>query len=253
MICLSLHIDKINKNKINFYNNQCLHYISQRNDVKGVFLEHPIYMTNGYTIFLKYVPMFGPSIYILIGHSSRLNLKSVYNQNISLSSFAYISDYVSLYNTPYLLKQLFSKPEYNYIAQHVDRQFVETGYNEVFRAGSAKFVKRHTTDESEAGLFQMASKTPLGQNQSILEYEGYWLLQYGLYEIAQEKLLLANHLDTSRIGPYQLLIRLFHYFKQTDLVQSVLDSCLVKHKKVQMCERIQSHQTAQWMKKNFVP
>ena len=177
MICLSLHIDKINKNKINFYNNQCLHYISQRNDVKGVFLEHPIYMTNGYTILLKYVPMFGLSIYILIGHSSRLNLKSVYNQNISLSSFAYISDYVSLYNTPYLLKQLFSKPEYNYLAQQVDRQFVETGYNEVFRAGSAKFMKRHTTDESEAGLFQMASKTPLGQNQSILEYEGYWLLQ----------------------------------------------------------------------------
>ena len=212
--------------------NQCLHYISQRNDARGMFLEQPVYMTGGYTILHKDVPMFALNMYEFFefSHSSRLNLQGVYNQNISLSSFAYISDYVSVQNTHYLLRQLFSKTEYNYLVLNIDRKFIETGYNEVFRTGSAKVIKRQRTDESEAELFKMASNIPLGQNSTILEYEGYWLLQYGLYELAQEKLLLANHLDTSRIGPYQLLIRLFHYFKQTDLVQSVLDSCLVKHK-----------------------
>ena len=213
--------------------NQCLHYISEQNDVRGVFLEHPIYMTGDYTILHKDVPLFALNMYEFFefSHSSRLNFTNVYNQNISLSSFVYISNYISVHSIPYLLKQLLSKPEYNYLVLNADRQYIETGYKEVFKTGSAKVIKRQRTDESEAELFKMASKIPLGQNSTILEYEGYWLLQYGLYELAQEKLLLANHLDTSRIGPYQLLIRLFHNFKQTDLVQSVLDSCLVKHKR----------------------
>ena len=213
--------------------NQCLHFISEQSDVRGVFLEHPIYMTGGYTILHKDVPLFALNMYEFFefSYSSRLNLKSVYNQNISLSSFAYTSDYVSVHNTHYLLRQLISKTEYNYLVLNIDRKFMETGYNEVFKTGSAKVIKRRTTDKIEAELVKTASRFPLGQNATILEYEGYWLLQYGLYEIAQEKLLLANHLDTSRIGPYQLLIRLFHYFKQTDLLQSVLNSCLVKHKR----------------------
>ena len=213
--------------------NQCLHYISEQNDVRGVFLEHPIYMTGGYTILHKDVPLFALNMYEFFefSHSSRLNFTNVYNQNISLSSFVYISNYISVHNNPYLLKQLLSKDEYNYLVLNIDRKFIETGYNEVFKTGSAKVIKRQKTDESEAELFKMASKIPLGQNSTILEYEGYWLLQYGLYELAQDKLLLANHLDTSRIGPYQLLIRLFYHFKQNDLVQSVLDSCLVKHKR----------------------
>ena len=213
--------------------NQCLHYISQRNDVTGVFMEQQVYMAGGYTILHKDVPILGLNMneFFEFSHSSRLNFTNVYNQNISLSSFVYISNYISVHNIPYLLKQLLSKHEYNYLVLNVDRQFIETGYNEVFRTGSAKIMKRQRTDESDAELLTMSSNIPLGQNSTILEYEGYWLLQYGLYELAQEKLLLANHLDTSRIGPYQLLIRLFHYFKQTDLVQSVLDSCLVKHKR----------------------
>ena len=59
----------------------------------------------------------------------------------------------------------------------------------MFRRGSAKVMKRHTTDESEAGLVQMESKTHIGRNSTVLEYEGYGLLQYGLYEIAQDKLI----------------------------------------------------------------
>ena len=211
--------------------NQCLHYVSLQNDVTGVFLDQPIYMTGGYTILHKDVPIYVLNMYEFFefSRSSRLKLSNVYNQNILPSSFAYISDFVSVHNIPYLLKQLLSKPEYNYLVLDVDRQFIETGYNEVFRKGSAKVMKRQTTDESEAVLLKMASNIPLGQNATILEYEGYWLLHHGLYEIAQDKLMFANRLDTSRIGPYQLLIRLFHYFKQEDLVRNVLDSCLVKH------------------------
>ena len=149
-------------------------------------------MTGGYTILHKEVPMFALNMYEFFefSHSCRLELTGVYNQNISLSSFTYISDYVSVYNVPYLLKQLLSKPEYNYLVLHVDRQFVETGYNEVFRTGSAKVMKRHMADESEAGLFQMACKTPLGQNSTILEYEEYWLFQYGLYELHKKSCCL---------------------------------------------------------------
>ena len=211
--------------------NQCLHYVSQQNDTTGVFIDQPIYMTGGYTILHKDVPIYALNMYEFFefSQSSRLKLSNVYNQNSSLSSFAYISDFVSLHNIPYLLKQLLSKSVYNYLVIGVDRQFVETGYNEVFQTGSAKVMKRQLTDESETVLLKMASSIPLEQNATILEYEGYWLLHYGLYQLAQNKLMFANRLDTSRIGPYQLLIRLFHYFKQEDLVRNVLDSCLVKH------------------------
>ena len=211
--------------------NQCLHYVSQQNDATGVFLDQPIYMTGGYTILHQDVPIYGLNMYEFFefSRSSRLKLSNVYNQNISLSSFTFISDFVSVHNVPYLLKQLLSKPMYNYVVIGVERQFVETGYNEVFRTGSAKVMKRQTTYESETVLLKMASNIPLGQNATILEYEGYWLLHYGLYKLAQDKLMFANRLETSRIGPYQLLIRLFHYFKQEDLVRNVLDSCLVKH------------------------
>ena len=218
-------------NNISHEVNECLHYVSHQNDVTGVFLDQPIYMTGGYTILHKDVPIYALNMYEFFefSHNSRLRSTHAFNQNISLSSFAYISDFVSVHNLPYLLKQLLSKSEYNYLVLGADRQFVETGYNEVFRIGSTTVMKRQMTNESEAFLINMASYTPLGHNATILEYEGYWLLRYGLYKLAQEKLLFANHMDNSRIGPYQLLVRLFHYFKQEDLVRNVLDACIVLH------------------------
>ena len=145
--------------------NQCLHYISEQTGVTGVFLEQPVYMTGGYTVLHKDVPMFALNMYEFFefSHSSTLNLQGVYNQNISLPSFACISDYVSVHNTHYLLRQLISKTEYNYLVLNNDRQFMETGYNEVFRTGSANVIKQQRTDASEAELFKLASNIPLGK------------------------------------------------------------------------------------------
>ena len=213
--------------------NECLYYVSQQNDVTGLFLDQPLYMTGGYTVLHKDVPIYALNMheFFEFSRSSRLRSANAFNQNISLSSFAYISDFVSVYNTPYLLKQLLSKSEYNYLVFGVDRQFVETGYNTVFQTGSTQVMKRQTTNESKAAILKMASNIRLGHNATILEYEGYWLLRYGLYKLAEGKLMFANRLDNSRIGPYQLLIRLFHYFKQEDLVKNVLDACLVEHER----------------------
>ena len=220
-------------NNISHEVNECLHYVSQQNDVTGVFLDQPIYMTGGYTVLHKDVPIYALNMYEFFefSRSSRLRSTNAFNQNASLSSFTYISDFVSVHNTPHLLKQLLSKSEYNYLVLDADRQIVETGFNEVFRIGSTKVMKRQMTNESEAFLLKMASNIPLGLNATILEYEGYWMLRYGLYKLAQDQLLFANRLDNSRVGPYRLLIRLFHYFKQEDLVRNVLDTCMVLHER----------------------
>ena len=220
-------------NNISHEVNECLHYVSKQNDVTGVFLDRPLYMTGGYTILHKDVPIYALNMheFFEFSRNSRLRSTNAFNQNISLASFAYISDFVSVYNTPYLLKQLLSKSEYNYVVLDMDRQFVETGYNAVFKTGSTQVMKRQTTNESEAALLKMASNIRLGHNATILEYEGYWLLRYGLYKLAEGKLMFANRMDNSRMGPYQLLIRLFQYFKQEDLVRNVLDACLVLHER----------------------
>lgn len=218
-------------NDVSHHVNQCLDYINQQHDVIGVFLDQPIYMTGGYTILHKDVPIYALNNYEFIefSRSSRISSSNAFNQNVSLSAFGYISDFVSMYNTPYLLKQLILKSQYNYLVLDIESQFIETGYNEVFRIGSTKVMKR--TNESEAELLKMASEIPVGYNATILEYEGYWLLRFGLYKEAEEKLLFSNRLDQSRLGPYHLLMGMFNYFKQDGLVKNVLDACLAVHER----------------------
>ena len=212
--------------------NMCLDYIRKQDDVTGVFIDQPFHMTGGYTILHKDVPMYALNMFEFFefNQKHRLNMSNIFSCPLSLSAFGHMSDFISIYNTPYLLKQLIMKQSYNYLVLKTERQLVETGYAEVFRFGSSKVMKRKMTNESEAELAKMAATISLGTNATILEYEGYWLVRYGLYKLAEEKLLFSNRLDQSRIGPHQLLIGMFRQFKQTHLVQNVLSACAQVHK-----------------------
>ena len=221
-------------NDVSHQTNTCLDFIRQQDDVTGVFLDQPIYMTGGYTVLHKDVPFLALNVheFFEFNRKSRLELLNIANQNISLSVFGQISNFISIYNTHYLWKQLILQPEYNYLVLRTERQFTDTGYTEVFRSGKSKVMKRQDTNETVTELLNVASKAPLGYNATVLEYEGYWLIRYGLYKLAESKLLFANRLDNSRIGPYQLLIGLFQRFKQNLLIQNVLDACVTLHKEV---------------------
>ena len=223
------------RNGVSYQTNTCLDFISKQNDVTGVFLDQPLYMTGGYTVLHKDVPIFALNTYEFFEFDSKSRFKSlnIANQNISLSDFERISNFVSIYNTYYLWKQLILKPEYNYLVLKSDRKFTEKGYNEVFRSGNSKVMKRQMTKEIEAEVSKLASEVPLGYNATILEYESFWLIKYGVYKLAEDKLLFANRLDQSRIGPYQLLIGLFRGFGQETLVKNVLDACTALHKKAE--------------------
>ena len=221
-------------NDVSHQTNTCLDYIRQQDDVTGVFLDQPIYMTGGYTVLHKDVPILSLNFheFFEFNRKSRLEIVNIVNQNISLSVFGQISNFISIYNTHYLWKQLILQPEYNYLVLRTERQFTDTGYTEIFRSGKSKVMKRQDTNETATELLNVASKAPLGYNATVLEYEGYWLIRYGLYKLAETKLLFANRLDNSRIGPYQLLIGLFQRFKQNVLIQNVLDACVTLHKEV---------------------
>ena len=236
---LQLRGDAISKwtytgNDVSHQTNTCLDFIRQRDDVTGVFLDQPIYMTGSYTVLHKDVPILALNFheFFEFHRKSRLEIVNIVNQNISLSVFGQISNFISIYNTNYLWRQLILQPEYNYLVLRTERQFTDTGYTEVFRRGKSKVMKRQDTNETHTELLNIATKAPLGYNATVLEYEGYWLIRYGLYKLAESKLLFANRLDNSRIGPYQLLIGLFQRFKQNVLIQNVLDACVTLHKEV---------------------
>ena len=219
-------------NDVSHQTNTCLDFIRQQDDVTGVFLDQPIYMTGGYTVLHKDVPILALNFheFFEFNRKSRLEIVNIVNQNISLSVFGQISNFISIYNTNYLWRQLILQPEYNYLVLRTERQFTDTGYSEVFRSGKSKVMKRQDTNETATELLNVASKAPLGYNATVLEYEGHWLIRYGLYKLAETKLLFANRLDNSRIGPYQLLIGLFKRFRQNALIQNVLDACVTLHK-----------------------
>ena len=236
---LQLRGDSISKwtymgNDVSHQTNTCLDFIRQQDDVTGVFLDQPIYMTGVYTVLHKDVPIFALNFHEFFEFNikSRFEVVNIVNQNISLSVFGQISNFISIHNTHYLWKQLILQPEYNYLVLRTERQFTDTGYTEVFRSGKSKVMKRQDTNETNTEQFKIATKAPLGYNATVLEYEGYWLIRYGLYKIAESKLLFANRLDNSRIGPYQLLIGLFQRFKQSALIKNVLDACVTLHKEV---------------------
>lgn len=213
--------------------NMCLNFIRQQNDVTGVFLDSPMKMTGAYSVLHKNVPIFALNMYEFMEY----NYKGKYDvmgkfksiHRYGYTDFSETSEFISIYNTPYLLKQLIDKQEYNYIVLKINRHFVDIGYKEVFRAGNSKVLKRTFGKKSELSLDEISRDTMVGSNATVLELEGSWLKYFGVYIKAEQRLIFANRLDPRRIGPFRILLDMYKTLNKPSSYKQVLSACIQVH------------------------
>ncbi|OWF40950.1 uncharacterized protein LOC110463146 [Mizuhopecten yessoensis] len=193
--------------------NVCLDFLRQQNDVTGVFVDTSIHETGAFSTLHKNVPLIAliHKEFYEFEADSRLSLKSALSylsrtNNLSLSVLTQVSDFISVYNTPYLLKTLINKPVYNYLVMSTDRAFIEVGFREVYRIGDMRILKRSFISEDEVKLKAIASRIQLGPNCKILNYEANWLLTFGQYDKAISKLSYSLELDKTNLQAHQLLM-----------------------------------------------
>ncbi|KAH3887379.1 hypothetical protein DPMN_011395 [Dreissena polymorpha] len=223
--------------------NSCLNFIGRQNDVNGIFIDRPIYMTGGYSIVHKDVPLVAMNKYEFLEFDEKSTVP-VYTDTLSLQtrplthnnnarrlkSFGHISDFISIYNTPYLYKKLIIRTEYNYFVLEEDREFEHLGgFVEVFRTQSSKVMRRTFEPHAEQALLDRASKIPIGTNATVLEHEGHWLAHYGLYKQAEERLVFANYIAPRELGPYRRLLEIYQARGNTDFYSKVLTTCMQFH------------------------
>ncbi|XP_069134914.1 uncharacterized protein [Argopecten irradians] len=192
--------------------NMCLDFLRQRNDVTGVFIDTSIHETGAFVTLHRNVPLIAliHNEFYEFDMDSRHSQKPVLpyvsrTNNLTLSVLTQVSDFISVYNTPYLLKTLINKPEYNYLVLQTDRPFMDVGFSQVYRAGDMKVLKRSFNPEDEIRLRTTGNKIPLGPSCKILDYEANWLLTFGLYDKAIKKLNYCLTLDKTNLPSYQLM------------------------------------------------
>ena len=215
--------------------NVCLDFLRKRDDVTGVYVDSDLYMFGGYSILNRNVSIMALNKFDVIEFSlkDRVFIKqSFFDRDTdpkSLALFWRISEFISLLNTPYLLKHLIRNRAYNYIIIPTDRAFIDIGYRKVFSFDKTIVLQRTFNDADEQKIRKTAETIPVGTNATVMEYEGYWLQRFGQYSKGEARLLISNRLDPYRIGPFQLLRNMLTKVNDTVNVQNVMKACLQIH------------------------
>ncbi|VDI40033.1 Hypothetical predicted protein [Mytilus galloprovincialis] len=215
--------------------NQCLFFISEQNNVTGVFIDNSIYTIAGFTILNHDVPLL-----TLIHHEYHEYRSGGYIPRTDLSYKTprnlYVinrySDIIDVTNIHYLSKRLLESQEYNYVVVPNKRvpSFSQLGFNKApFSAGRYSVLQRLLTPIESTKLSIAGKNMPLGKNSTIMEYEASWLYTAGLYTKAIERLENAIELNNSRVRPFQLLAS--SYANKADLTKAKAteDKCILGH------------------------
>ncbi|XP_050410788.1 uncharacterized protein LOC126825253 [Patella vulgata] len=210
--------------------NTCLNYVAHTEDVTGVFLDTSIHMAGGYSVLHRDVPVLTLLIHEFyeFDFNSRLNLTSKYNmgsKKAHVSTFSRVSNFISVRNTPYLLKFLINNPKYNYLIIGINRSFINFGYKEVFRSGNMSVLRRTFNRYDEAKLSATAKSIPTGRNATVLNYEGNWLFNLGAFEQAVRRLEASLSIDQSIINNYQLLSNIYYYHGDRRQASTIMEKC----------------------------
>ncbi|XP_062582598.1 uncharacterized protein LOC134244339 [Saccostrea cucullata] len=205
--------------------NECLHFIGQRDDVKGLFTDRDIHMTGGYTIVNRDIPWFSliNTEFREFSRDIRLTMKSFYGiRKVSVTSN--VSNYIHIHNTPFLLKCLLRQKEYNYLVMKITREFINQGYKEVFRYGTMRVLKRTFDQKQEGYLTTLSKSISDNKNSTILKYEGQWLMAYGSYDLAREKFNRAAEIKSDS-QVYQFLIELHRRMGEPENARKIFRIC----------------------------
>ena len=222
------------------YINDCLDFVGRQNDTRGVFLSRSLYLSAGYSVLHKDVPLFTRihAEYHEFDRSSRrvLPTRSLpagagLHATVSVSIPGRVADFVTAANAPFVLKRLATTRQYNYAIVERNRVFIDVGFSEVFASGTMRVLARIETAAGYAALEAIADSIPMGRNGTTLEYEGSWLYSFGLYHKAIERLEHSLLLDDSRVRCFQLLALAYDSVGAADKARLVMRHCEYSHGK----------------------
>ncbi|XP_064612612.1 uncharacterized protein LOC135476506 [Liolophura sinensis] len=196
--------------------NDCFDFIGQQSDVRGVFVDRSIHTSAAFSVLRQDVPLLSLIHYELyeFGTTAYLPLSSVTifgrKDTVNVRTLSSISNYISIYNShEYLLKLLLKRKDYNYLVMKKEKTFINRGYEQVYSSGTMKVLRRTFDKGAEEYLAKLADSLPIGTNATILEYEGSWLLTFGLLQLAEERLLTALQLGNPTARLFQILVKTF--------------------------------------------
>ncbi|XP_070206211.1 uncharacterized protein [Littorina saxatilis] len=223
--------------------NQCLHRISARSDVTGVFIDRNLYATGGYTLLHRDVPIFSIFGYNFHEYNveSRMTepTKTVMTSHTHMT-LAYVgkfSNFVSQQNTQSVIRYVLEDPRYNYLVVMSNRDFSYFGVGHpIFTCGTFKVYKRPNKPTAEqAVLLQRAANVPALHNASVLTHEADMLYFHGAWARAVERFRLVLRVDPSQIGVYlPLAASLYRQGKESGSIK-VMNECFSKFGQV-ACE-----------------
>ncbi|XP_045172683.2 uncharacterized protein LOC123534472 isoform X2 [Mercenaria mercenaria] len=222
------------KNTDSHETNICLDFIRQQKDVTGVFMDRSVHTSGAYSILHHDIPVFALNIFEYMEYRKTITqhtngaagLDLFSSKKNGFSTFTNISDFISVYHSQYLSLKVRQTPQYNFLILKTNSNFIDIGYDEMFRVGNSKVLKRTFEKQKEEDLANTTDNIKIFWNATILEYEGSWLIHYGLYTKAEQRLLMSNRIDPRRIGTFRILLSMYSKLKQTDDYRSVLKACL---------------------------
>ncbi|XP_078593639.1 uncharacterized protein LOC144871719 [Branchiostoma floridae x Branchiostoma japonicum] len=192
--------------------NRALSFIGRQRDTTGVFMDYPVYMTGGYTVLRRDVPIIGKvqHEYREWSQKERTRLPTTITfagaAEVSVASFSRVAFLASEKNWLLLIRRLIDYPMYNYAIVPEGRTFLRTGFSMVERFGTVVVLRRNDSAEEIVALQNLRRKIPIGPNASVLEGEAKTLLTLGRVDMAVERLQAAIDLEPTRTSA-QLLLR----------------------------------------------
>ncbi|KAI8514963.1 hypothetical protein Bbelb_075540 [Branchiostoma belcheri] len=192
--------------------NNALSFIGRQRDAAGVFLDYPVYMTGGYSVLRRDVPVVGKvqREYREWSLRERTRLPATLTftagrTEVSVASFSKVAFLASEKNWLLLIRRLIDRPVYNYAIVPEGKTFLRTGFSMVKRFGTVVVLRRNNSAEENAALQTLRRKIPVGPNASVLESEARTLLTLGRVDMAVERLRAAIDLEPTRTSAQLLL------------------------------------------------
>ncbi|GAB6031414.1 hypothetical protein CHUAL_009191 [Chamberlinius hualienensis] len=172
--------------------NWCLDYVSKQADVTGVFIDFPIEMTGGYSLLQK--PILTTSV---IGS----NFVEFDPQTKRFLNF------YSLRNPQQFIKSIVNNSAYNYVIISGGRKFFSHGFRKVYNdTADVRVYKRSKSFTERLKLDDLVNKLGFDLDVDVIEEEAVFLIYYGLYDKAMERLKSALEKNSSALQLWQLLI-----------------------------------------------
>ena len=212
--------------------NEAFYFVSQQTDVTGVFCDQSLYDTAAYSLLHKNVPLL-----IMIHHEFQEFTPAASKRiesgkflltmgSIRVSVLNRVSNFFAEERYPYIIKYLRERNYYNYLVIHESNDAFRNGYYTIFSKRHVKVLKLHA-NEFQTTAYEYNRHTKA--NSTILEYEGSWLITYGLPQLAVDRLEMGLLNDRSNIRLFQLLAKAYVQLNQTNIAHHVLNQCISIH------------------------